>query len=43
MAKEGVVHIKNMQSNEMNIVQHTVKAFYRKCSDVTPFVIINIF
>ncbi len=27
----------------MNIIQHTAEAFYREYSDVTPFVIINIF
>ncbi len=43
MAEEGIVHIKNTQSNQMNISQHVAYAFYRKYSDVTPFVIINIF
>ncbi len=43
MAKEGAVLINNMQSNKRNIIQQIVKAFYRKYSDVTPFVIINIF
>ncbi len=43
MIKEDTVHIKNMQSNKMNIFQHTAEAFYRKYSDVTPFVISNIF
>ncbi len=36
MTKEDTVHNKNMQSNEMNIIQHTAWAFYRKYSDVTP-------
>ncbi len=31
----------DMQNNKMNIIQHTAKAFYRKYSDVTPFVIIG--
>ncbi len=43
MTKEDTVHIKNMQSNKMNIIQHTAWAFNRKYSDVTPFVIIDIF
>ncbi len=43
MAKEGVVHIINTQSNKMNIIQHIAKAFSRKYSHVTPFAIINIF
>ncbi len=42
-AKEGTVHIKNLQSNKMNIIAHTAVAFYGKYSDVTLFVIINIF
>ncbi len=40
MTKEDIVHIK---SNKMNIIQHIAEAFYRKCSDVDPFVIIKIF
>ncbi len=40
---KDTVHIKNMQSNKMNIIQHVAEAFYREYSDVTPFVIINIF
>ncbi len=32
-----------MQSNKMNVVQGIAEAFYRKYSDVTPFVIIHIF
>ncbi len=28
MIKEDTVHIKNMQSNKMNIFQHTAEAFY---------------
>ncbi len=43
MTKEDIVHIKNMQNSKMNIIQHTAEAFYRKYSDVTPFVIIKIF
>ncbi len=37
--KEGIMHIKNMQSNKMNMIQHVHEAFYRKYSDVIPFVI----
>ncbi len=33
------VHIENMQSTKMNIIQHKASAFYKKYSDV----IINIF
>ncbi len=33
----------NRQSNKMNITQHIAKAFYRKYSDVTPSVTLNIF
>ncbi len=40
---KDTVHIKNMQSNKMNIIQHTAWTFYRKYSDITPFVIINTF
>ncbi len=40
---KDTVHIKNMQSNKINIIQHKVWTFYRKYSDVTYFVIINIF
>ncbi len=43
MTKEIIAHIKNMQSNKMNIVQHIAKAFYRKYSNATPSVSINIF
>ncbi len=43
MTEEDIVHNKNIQSNKINIIQHTEQAFYRKYSDVTPFVIINIF
>ncbi len=43
MAKENIVHIKSMQNNKMNIIQHMALDFYRKYSDVTPFVIINNF
>ncbi len=43
MTKENIVHIKKMQNNKMNIIQHVAKAFYCKYSDVTPFVTINIF
>ncbi len=43
MTKEDIVHINNMQNNKINIIQHTAKAFYRKYSDGTPFVIIHIF
>ncbi len=39
MAKEDIVHIKNMQSNKVNIAE----SFDWKYSDVTPFVIINNF
>ncbi len=40
MVKEDIVHIKNMQSNKMNVIQHIAEAFYRKYSNVTPFAII---
>ncbi len=43
MTKESIVHNKNMQSNKMNIIQHTAQAFYKKYSDVNPFVITDIF
>ncbi len=43
MAKEDIVHIKNMQSNKRNTIRHIADAFYRKYSAVTLFVIINIF
>ncbi len=43
MTKAGIVHINNMQINKMNIIQHRAEAFYRKYSDITPFVILNIF
>ncbi len=43
MTKEDTVHIKNMQTNKMNIIQHTAEASYRKYSDVIHFVIINSF
>ncbi len=38
MSKEGIVLVKGMQSNKMNIIQHAAYAFYREYSDVTPFV-----
>ncbi len=34
IAKEGIVHFKNMQSNKMNIIQQTASALYIKYSDV---------
>ncbi len=40
---KDTVHIKNMQSNKVNMIQHTARAFYRQHSDGTPFVIIHIF
>ncbi len=40
---KDMVHVKNMQSNKMNSFQHIAWDFYRTYSDVTPFVIINIF
>ncbi len=43
MTEDDIVHIRNMQSNKMYIIPHTAWAFYRKYSDVTSFVIINIF
>ncbi len=44
MAKEGIVHIKNMKSNKMNVIQHIAKnLFTEKYSDVIPFVFINLF
>ncbi len=43
MAKEDIVYIKSMQSNKMNTIQHIASAFYRKYSDATSLVIINIF
>ncbi len=43
MTKENIVHIKITQSNKMNIIQRIAGAFYRKYSDGTSFVIINIF
>ncbi len=36
MLKENIVHIKNMQGNKMNIIQHIAEVFYRKYSDVAP-------
>ncbi len=42
IAKEGIMHIKNMQSNKMKIIQHIAEAFHRKYSDVSPFVIVSI-
>ncbi len=41
MTTEGIVHIKNMQSNRVNIIQHTAGAFYRKYSP--PSAVIDIF
>ncbi len=35
MTKEIIVHIKNMQNDKMNIIQHVAYTFYRKHSDVT--------
>ncbi len=43
MTEEDTVHIKNMQSNRINIIRHIAEAFNRKYFDVIPFVIINIF
>ncbi len=40
MAKDDIVHIKNMQS-KMSIIQHIAEALNRKYSDVTPFVILK--
>ncbi len=43
MTKDDIVRIRNMQRNKMNIIiQDITQVFYRKYSDVTPFVIINI-
>ncbi len=42
MAKEVTVRIKTFKV-KMNIIQHIAWALYRRYSDVTPFVIINIF
>ncbi len=30
MAKEGIVHVKNMQSNKVKIIEHTAEASHRK-------------
>ncbi len=38
MTKEDIMHIKNMQSDKMNIIQHVAKAFDGKYSDVIIFV-----
>ncbi len=43
IAKEVIVHIKNMQSSKIYIIQHIAWAFYIKYSSVTSFVISNIF
>ncbi len=40
MAREDIVHMKNMPSNKMNIIQHIVYFFYWKYSDIS-FVIIK--
>ncbi len=42
MAKEGNVHIKNMQSKKLKMIHHTAEAFH-KYSNAIPFVIVNIF
>ncbi len=41
MTKEDIVHIKNMQSNKINIIQHSLS--FLQISDATSFVIIHIF
>ncbi len=43
MVKEDTVHVKNMQSNKINIIQHMAWAFYRKYSSNAASSIINIF
>ncbi len=42
MAKD-IVHIINMQSNKMNMIQHIAKDFYWKYLNLTLLVIIKIF
>ncbi len=43
MANKDNVHIKNIKSSKMNIIQHAAKTFYRKYLYVIPSLIINIF
>ncbi len=43
MAKKDIMHIKNTQNNKTKIIQHAAEASDRKYSDVTLFVITDIF